>query len=304
MEQFGCLIVGFRRVEEIVQVMDKVKHEGFDQVYISIDSARGLVGEVVQQNLNLRKIVSSYTQENGLNWGLIFQEERFGIIKNFTTSIDHAFEKCDYLCILEDDCVPAPGILAYYKSALNFDFSNRVKMLTFFRPHIKGISQGNFATHNPLMWGWGISKRDWIELKQSIAPTSAIRGLAKAKSLPFQGFYYSGYSRARSEESDALDALVAYYLLVNDYLVIGPPVSLISNIGFGSLATNTQEKSVFMGVEVTNWNSIDYSNQIEMSLFSVFKNDLAIARGMNQWKIHHIFSSYLKRILLTKLAGK
>jgi hypothetical protein len=304
MAQFGCLIVGFRRVEEMVQVMDKVKHEGFDHVYVSIDSARGLVGEVVQQNLNLRKVVSSYTQENSLNWSLIFQEERFGIIKNFTSSIDHAFEKCDYLCILEDDCVPAPGILAYYKSTLNFDHSDRVKLLTFFRPNIKGISQGNFATHNPLMWGWGISKKDWSELKQSIAPTSAIDGLAKPKSLPFQGFYYSGYSRAKSEESDALDALVAYYLLVNDYLVIGPPVSLISNIGYGSLATNTQEKSEFMGVEVTNWNPIHYSNQMNMSLFSIFKNDLVIARTMNQWKIHHIFSSYLKRIFQVRLAAK
>jgi hypothetical protein len=284
--------------------MDKVKHEGFDRVYSSIDGTFGLAEEVVQQNLILREVVSTYTRENGLAWNLIFREKRFGIVKNFTTSIDQAFETVDHLCILEDDCLPAPGFLEYFRNVLIFGDSNRVKMFTFFRPDIEMISQGYFATHNPLMWGWGLSKQNWDVIKQSIAPTSAIKGLAKLKSLPFQSFYYSGYSRAVSQENDALDALVAYYLLINDYLVVGPPVSLISNIGYGSLATNTQEKSAFMGVEISDWKPKDHDNHLNLSSFSIFKNDLAIARCMNQWKIHHIFSSYLKRLLLKRFGGK
>lgn len=304
MTQFGCLIVGFRRSDEIVRVMDKVKNEGFDRVFISIDGTSGLADEVARQNLIVREIVSAYIQDNSLAWDLLFQEDRLGIVKNFITSINNAFEKVEYLCILEDDCVPASGLLEYFKNALTISDSNRVKIFTFFRPNLKKISHGYFATHNPLMWGWGLTKRNWEEIESGIAPKTPIKGLAKLKSLPFQSFYFSGYSRAISQESDALDALISYYLLVSDYLVIGPPVSLISNIGYGSQATHTLEKSEYMGVAISDWKPKDHDNHLRINSFNIFKNDFIIARRMNQWKIHHLFSSYLKRVLLGRFARK
>ena len=45
MKQFGCLIVGFRRSDEIIQVMNQVKDEGFNRVFISIDGTLGLSEE-------------------------------------------------------------------------------------------------------------------------------------------------------------------------------------------------------------------------------------------------------------------
>ena len=304
MTQFGCLIVGFRRSDEIVRVMDKVRNEGFDRVFISIDGTSGLAGEVVRQNLIVREIVSAYIKDNSLGWDLLFQEDRLGIVKNFTTSINQAFGKVEYLCILEDDCVPASGLLDYFKNVLTLSESNRVRMFTFFRPNLKKISRGYFATHNPLMWGWGLSKGNWEDIENGIARVSPIKGLTKLKSLPFQSFYFSGYSRAISQESDALDALISYYFLMNDYLVIGPPVSMISNIGYGSLATHTLEKSEYMGVAVSDWKSKDHDNHLKMNSFAVFKNDLTIARRMNQWKVHHLFSSYLKRVFLRRFVRK
>ena len=294
MKQFGCLIVGFRRSDEIIQVMNQVKDESFNRVFISIDGALGLSEETVQQNLFARKVVTEFIHENALPWDLIFREVRFGIVKNFTASIDQAFEEVDYLCILEDDCVPASGFLNYFKNALDSKYSDRVKMFTFFRPDTRMISQGSFATHNPLMWGWGLSKKNWAVIKEGISPKSDIQGLARIKLLPFQSFYFSGYSRAVSGKSDALDALISYFLLMNDYLVIGPPRSLISNIGYGPLATNTKVKSRFLGSDTSDWNSNEHSFSADLSLFSIFKNDYAIAREMNKWKFHHLLSNYLK----------
>ena len=108
--------MGFRRSDEIVRVMDKVKNEGFDRVFISIDGTSGLTDEVIRQNLIVREIVSAYIQDNSLAWDVLFQEDRLGIVKNFITSINQAFEKVEYLCVLEDDCVPANGLLEYFKN--------------------------------------------------------------------------------------------------------------------------------------------------------------------------------------------
>jgi hypothetical protein len=294
MKQFGCLIVGFRRSAELIQVMNKVKDEGFDRVFISIDGTLELSEETVQQNFFARKVVREFIHGSALSWELIFREVRFGIVKNFTASIDRAFEEVDYLCILEDDCVPAGGFLSYFKNALDSEYTDRVKMFTFFRPDSRLISQGSFATHNPLMWGWGLSKKNWAVIKEGISPKSNLQGLARINSLPFQSFYFSGYSRAVSGKSDALDALISYFLLMNDYLVIGPPRNLISNIGYGPLATNTKSKSRFLGSDTSNWDANEHLFAADLTPFSILKNDFAIAREMNKWKFHHLLSNYLK----------
>jgi hypothetical protein len=292
--QFGCLVVGFRRSDEIIEVMNKVKDEGFDRVFISIDGSLGLPDEVRNHNVKARAAVTTFIREKELDWELIFPEIRLGIIKNFTTSIDHAFTDLDYLCILEDDCVPASGFLDYFKDVINHGYPDRVKMLTFFRPNTRMISKGVFVTHNPLMWGWGLSKKNWQIIKEGISPSSSIQGLARIKSIPFQSFYFSGYSRAISGESDALDALISYYFLMHDYLVIGPPLSLISNIGYGPLATNTKSKSRFLGTVTSDWKSHEHGFLADLSHFSILKNDYVIARQMNKWKFHHLLSNVLK----------
>lgn len=294
MTQFGCLVVGFRRSDEIIQVMNKVKDEGFDRVFISIDGSDGLSEDTVGQNLKARLTVTEFVKTNSLGWDLIFPIERLGIVANFVSSIDQAFLKVDFLTVLEDDCVPASGFLEYFKTVTNKTFPNDVKMCTFFRPDSKLISQGYFFTHNPLMWGWGISREDWDHIKSGISSSSPIKGIGKFKSLPFQGFYHSGYLRALSGESDALDALIAYFLLVNDYLVVGPPVNLISNIGYGSLATHTNNRTKFMGSEAISWHSNFSGLAAKPNGFRIFGNDYLIAHEMNNWKFHHIFSSYLK----------
>jgi hypothetical protein len=274
--------------------MNKVKSEGFDRVFVAIDGSDGLSESTISQNLETRSAVTRFVRTNSLGWDLIYPQKRLGIIKNFISSIDQAFLTVDYLIVLEDDCVPASGFLEYFKTVANQTFLDTVKMFTFFRPDSKSIVQGYFFTHNPLMWGWGISKEDWGHIKSGISALAPIKGLAKYKLLPFQGFYYSGYSRAISGESDALDALISYFLLVNDYLVVGPPVNLISNIGYGSLATHTKSRTKFMGSEAFEWTSNVSGMVAKPNIFGVLRNDYSIAREMNNWKFHHIFTSFLK----------
>lgn len=299
MKQFGCLIVGFRRTSELTQVMVKVRDERFDKVFISIDGAAGMNATVRRENRAARQSAEGFVSQNGLDWDLLFPDTRLGIIRNFKSSIDKAFESVDYLCILEDDCVPSAGLLGYFKDLAEIQFPNKVHMFTFFRPDLPEIREGYFLTHNPLMWGWGVSKENWIAIKKGVLEESRIRGFARSLSLPFQSFYFSGYSRAMSGESDALDALIAYFLIVNDLLVLGPPVNLVSNIGYGETATNTKDMSAYMNSLTSDWVKTDNIEPIvKNKRFSILRNDYAIARKMNGWKLHHLISNAIRIKLL------
>lgn len=299
MKQFGCLIVGFRRTSELTQVMVKVRDERFDKVFISIDGAAGMNATVQSENRAARQSAEGFVSQNGLDWNLIFPDTRLGIIRNFTSSIDKAFESVDYLCILEDDCVPSAGLLGYFKGLAEIQVSNKVHMFTFFRPDLPEIREGYFLTHNPLMWGWGVSKENWVAIKKGVLEESKIRGFARSLSLPFQSFYFSGYSRAMSGDSDALDALIAYFLIVNDLLVLGPPVNLVSNIGYGETATNTKDMSAYMNSLTSDWvNTENVEPILKHRRFSILRNDYAIARKMNGWKLHHLISNAIRIKLL------
>lgn len=299
MKQFGCLIVGFRRTSELTQVMAKVRDQGFDKVFVSVDGASGMNALVQIENLAARQSAEDFVNRNGLDWDLLFPDTRLGIIRNFTSSIDKAFESVDYLCILEDDCVPSAGLLGYFKSLTEIQVSDKVRMFTFFRPDLPEVSEGYFLTHNPLMWGWGVSKENWVAIKKGVLEESKIRGFARSLSLPFQSFYFSGYMRAISGDSDALDALIAYFLIVNDILVLGPPVNLVSNIGYGESATNTKDVSAYMNSLTSDWVNVGNVEPIVVDRrLSILKNDYAIARKMNGWKFHHLISNAIRIKLL------
>lgn len=304
MKRFGCLIVGFRRTSELIQVMTKVREESFDKVFISIDGSTGMSAKVRNENRMARQSAEGFVSQYGLDWDLNFPATRLGIIRNFTSSIDKAFETVDFLCVLEDDCIPSSGLLEYFKGLSQIQVSNKVCMFTFFRPELPVIGEGYFLTHNPLMWGWGISKENWLVIKKGVLVETRVRGLAKNLTLPFQSFYYSGYIRAKSGESDALDALIAYFLIVNDFLVLGPPVNLVSNIGYGDSATNTKNISTYMNSPTSNWEKKDFTKpKIKLKRFSILKNDYSIARKMNGWKLHHLISNVFSIKLLALFRG-
>jgi hypothetical protein len=168
-------------------------------------------------------------------------------------------------------------------------------MFTFFRPNLPILNTGHFITHNPLMWGWGIRKQEWQLIRNGITQQTGELHFAKKYSVLLQSFYFSGFVSASEGKSDALDALIAYFLLVNNYLVVGPPKNLISNIGYGVDATNTFIEKQFMNSATYGWDVSLESSSLEVGNYrQIFLNDFFIARKMNDWKFHHIFSNVLK----------
>lgn len=297
MSRIGCLVVGFIRPVELSLVLEKVVAQDFDKIFISIDSASKLDYEFQIKNDKSVSVAKTYASKFPNQIELIQNELPAGIIANFTNSIDLAFKSVDYLCVLEDDCIPSNDTVNYIKQLIEVDLPQRVKMYSLTRPPISRLSKGYFFTHNPLMWGWVISRSNWQEIKIQVENVKRSKHLLLDFRLLFQGFTYSGFIRASKGSFDALDALFAYTFLVKDYLVIGPPINLISNIGVGPDATNTKIASKFMNTPLSKFQVSRRLDFLNLKKTSVLRNDFLIYRQMGSWKYHHLFTSILYIVL-------
>lgn len=298
MKVVGCLVVAYQRPFELQKMLDLVDAEKFDRVFIVIDQPKNKTKENLERFGSVVQTALTFASSRA-NAEVEVRSTNYGILRNFQDSIAACFQHVDQLCILEDDCIPSVGIRDYIDSVLSLPLDSRIKILTLTRPSFFRDFGKFELTHSPLMWGWVISKQNW-DLISSLMNEKSGSGLFPFPQIFFQSFLYSGYSRARNNQLDALDALVAYAFSSHDFLTLIPPKNLVSNVGTGPLATNTILGSAFHHAKNAPWNASFMMKTPKISVVRIFYNDVLIFRRMNGWKIHHLFSNYLKIHFLNK----
>ena len=298
MSVVGCLVVAYQRPIELQKMLNLVDAEKFDRVFIVIDQPKHKSAENLERFGIVVQTALTFASSRA-NAEVEVRSTNYGILRNFQESIATCFQYVDQLCILEDDCIPSVGIRNYIDSVLSLPLDSRIKLLTLTRPGFFP-EFGNFElTHSPLMWGWVVSKQNW-NLISSLMNKKSGSGLFPFPQIFFQSFLYSGDYRARNNQLDALDALVAYAFSSHDFLTLIPPINLVSNVGTGPLATNTIHGSAFHHAQNGPWNASFMGKVPKISLVKILCNDLLIFRRMNGWKIHHLFSNVFKIFFLSK----
>lgn len=298
MNVVGCLVVAYQRPFELQKMLDLVDAEKFDRVFIVIDQPKHKTKESLERFGSVVQTALTFASSR-TNAEVEVRSTNYGILKNFQDSIAACFQHVDQLCILEDDCIPSIGIREYIDSVLSLPLDSRIKILTLTRPSFFPDFGDFELTHSPLMWGWVVSKQNW-NLISSLMNEKSGSGLFPLPQICFQSFLYSGYARARNNELDALDALVAYTFSLHNFLTLIPPKNLVSNVGTGPLATNTIRGSAFHHAKNAPWNASFMKKSPKVSVVRILCNDFLIFRRMNGWKIHHLFSNYLKIHFLSK----
>ncbi len=292
MSVVGCLIVAYQRPIELQTILDLVEAEKFDRIFIVIDQPKYKTKENLERFEKVAQTALSFASSR-THVEVKVRSENFGILRNFQDSIAECFQYVDYLCILEDDCIPSAGIRNYIDSVLALPLDLRIKIFTLTRPKIFD-TVGNFElTHSPLMWGWVVSRVNWQIISSHMNEKRDSR-LFPFPRIFFQSFLYSGHYRAKNKQLDALDALVAYTFSSQDFLTLIPPKNLVANVGTGPLATNTILGSAFHHAVITPWDSSFMSNAPIINTAKILLNDFLILRRMNGWKMHHLLSNYIR----------
>ena len=173
----------------------------------------------------------------------------------------------------------------------------RIKIISGFRPNLELKPNDSLAlTRSPLTWGWATDLNSWNIL------WSDILELNKQKKVINRGikhyifnYWKIGFRRSMKGENDAWDILLAFNMLLNDYLTLIPPKNLISNIGTDNRSTNTFKKDHLINIKTFPYSGSKLS--LENALEYIDSNDEKIFHKLNSIKYYHLISPYVKNFI-------
>lgn len=164
-----------------------------------------------------------------------------------SSGLDWVFQQVEEAIILEDDCVPDKTFFAYCEQMLdryrndrrifaisgdNFQFGNRRDQYSYY-----------YSRYNHI-WGWATWKRAWEHYDVAMNAWPEIRNggwLNDILGNNRQAAYWrSIFDAVHSGKIDTWDYQLTFASWLQNGLVVLPNINLVSNIGFGAMATHTR----------------------------------------------------------------
>jgi len=244
------LLIAFKRPETTRRVFEAIRKARPRYLYVVANGPRDGHPEDAAKCEEVRKIIQE------IDWPCEFKpwfkEDNKGPRDAFLSAINWFFKQAEEGIILEDDCLPHPSFFLYCQQLLSH-YRNDTRIM-----HISGNnfqfgrkrgSASYYFSRYTHSWGWATWRRAWERTDAAIKnfPLFESESLIKNMSLSREAqkiwlkiFRHNYYGE------DSADALWLYTVWSQNGLSILPNVNLVSNIGFGSLATHTNEKTGYM----------------------------------------------------------
>jgi len=235
------LIIGFNRPETIQQVFNQVRLVTPKHLYLAVNGIREGHPEDKEKVYAVRDIAKQVDWDCDLH--TLFREDNHGAGFGVSGAISWAFESCDKLIILEDDCVPDTSFF-YFSEAMLDLYENDTRVWSIsgrMNPVVQDMfkEQDYFFSHHGHNWGWATWKRCWMEFDMYMSDYHAFKDSGVICSL-FQSrgerkYYQRQYDRIFNNINDVVshtwDYQWGYTIRKNNGLNILPRVNMVRNIG-------------------------------------------------------------------------
>jgi len=241
----ALLLIAYRRVETVGHILEISSSSGVKNVYVVIDkSPRDELVFFQEEIVSLcEKYRSSFSTMH-----IIERRSNVGCAASVMTGIEWVFHHEDFLCILEDDCIPTPDFFAFVRATRNILESDDDVLLvcgTQFAP--KTLSNGRWVKSKyALTWGWATTKKNWSVIRSNIlsaenSPISTRKRWSVKRFLDAEDRYWnSGARRARRGYVDVWDTVLLQVMRERKKYAILPAESLVTNVGDDTDATHTK----------------------------------------------------------------
>lgn len=181
-----------------------------------------------------------------------FSDRNLGLDRRMTSALDWVFREEESAIVLEDDCLPDARFFGFCASLLDrFAHDSRVMHISgeCYR-HARDGDCSYFFSKYPLVWGWATWRRAWARFDPKISswPRFAKQPEAAAlfDSVDERAYWLSTFARFHQDVHAGRPAswdYAWYFACMTNGLSIHPAVNLVSNIGYGPLASHTREAS-------------------------------------------------------------
>lgn len=175
-----------------------------------------------------------------------------GLARRVSSGLTDVFAREDRAIILEDDCVPCIDFFRFCDALLHhYALDNRVGMISGdnFQLGRHEISDSYYFSRFTHIWGWATWRRAWKEFDPNIElwPEFKRRDFLRAAvTSPRQHRYWAAiFDRNFADPSLSWAYPWTFASWANNFLSVVPAVNLVSNVGFGSTASNTRRPNRF-----------------------------------------------------------
>ncbi|MBI5417412.1 glycosyltransferase family 2 protein [Candidatus Poribacteria bacterium] len=249
------LFIIFNRPESTQKVFNEIRKIKPQKFYITADGPRENMPEDLQRCEKTRNIIKQ------IDWDCEvftnFRDKNLGCKIAVSSGINWFFENVEEGLILEDDTLPHPTFFPFCEKLLEkYRYDNRIMMISGdnFQFGKKRTDYSYYFSRYTLIWGWATWRRAWQYYDVNIKLWTEIKNgdwLYDIFSTKNETIYWSYiFEKIYIGEINTWDYQWSFACWIQNGFTIIPNVNLVSNIGFGDLATHTIKKSNYANIPI------------------------------------------------------
>ena len=251
------LFIVFNRPSTTKQVFDRIRLIKPKYLYVAADGPRVNNSSDIQNCNQVKSII------NEIDWDCelktLYRDENLGCGKGVSQAISWFFNQVEYGIILEDDCLPDISFFQFAQEMLiKYENNQHIMIVAGTNPIADKFPMKTSYTfgYTAGIWGWASWKRAWNYYNYTIPewsnPEVQAQFINFTNNPIWENQFIDGLNKVNKGLLDTWDYQWLFYRMVNNGMGIIPKTNLISNIGFGSLATHTFEENHEMANKSTN----------------------------------------------------
>jgi hypothetical protein len=256
------VLFAYARPQHLLQTLESLKINQPPEIIAFSDGPRTPDKEPLVKEV--RQILHS------INWCKITiyeKEKNVGLGPSILSGVNFVLETNPAIIVFEDDIVSAPGTYEFLAESLRrYWFEPRVMSVTgwthpIVTPH--GIGENPYFDGRAECWSWGTWKRAWYGM--DIDAWTLMKN-CKRKGININKYGYDLPKTAKLEKKKKIWAIRFLFNHIDKGgLCLRPPFSLVENVGFDSMATNTKDSGQWQsfGIKELNLTKIEWPEIIE-----------------------------------------
>ena len=238
----------FNRPELTAKVFQKIREVEPSTLFVIADGPRSNVPSDEKKVRQVRSIVTDVDWECDVR--TFFSDTNLGVKRRIQTGVNSVFNDVERCIFLEDDCFPNTDFFRFCQTLLDwYDGDERVMDISGSN-HLKtwhSDRQDYHFTRFGGIWGWATWRDAWKHYDPEMTRWDEPVFRDRVKDFYGEGKMWKYVElvldRTHKNDIETWDYQWMFTKAINWGLTASPSKNLISNIGFNSGATHTQDES-------------------------------------------------------------
>ncbi len=261
MEIAPILILGFKRPENIYEIIEAIRPQRPRKVYFAVDGPRA------EKNSDLLLVAKTQSAIQSIDWDCEvktrFREENLGLRRAIPDAVSWVLLNEESVIVVEDDAIPGPQVLNFMTSQLNeFEGDDSVFHVSGYNlVPVSDMSNPNSTirmSRYPESYLWGTWSRSWKQYRDDL---TGYQELVKQSDLNYKEklIWRINFKMAELDLIHTWAYRWIFSMWVNEGLCISPNRNVSRYIGQVD-GTHTKRKTKVKELPIASLNELNSSS--------------------------------------------